>query len=379
MLRKTIFWIHLLSGLIAGAVIAIMSATGIAIAFEAEILDWVDHDLSKVEVPADTSAKLTIDELLARIPESYPDFKTTAFQTYPSNDKAYKFLQGRDRELYANPYTGEFAESKAGPAHHVLHTLEAWHRWLGASEGTNSTGRLITGVSNFAFLILCLTGLYLWFPRALKSRLFKKALTLNKKAKGKARDFNWHNVFGIWNLPVLVILVATAVVISFNWGHKLVFQLAGEEAPEHRDFRMLMVKAPALPEHPADAQPLPYQEIADKTIAAFPDYQLLWVNFPRPLLPAQAVQPLNVGLYLPGFFERERYTPISVDPFTGEVLQATRFEDRSPGMQARVWVRFLHTGEAFGLFGKIVATLATAASLVLVYTGFALSYRRFFG
>lgn len=56
----------------------------------------------------------------------------------------------------------------------------------------------------------------------------------------------------------------------------------------------------------------------------------------------------------------------------------TRFQDRGTGMKARVWIRFLHTGEAFGLIGKIVATLATAASLVLEYTGFALSWRRFF-
>jgi hypothetical protein len=41
-------------------------------------------------------------------------------------------------------------------------------------------------------------------------------------------------------------------------------------------------------------------------------------------------------------------------------------------------LRFLHTGEAFGFIGKVIATVATAGSLFLVYTGFALSYRRFF-
>ena len=67
-----------------------------------------------------------------------------------------------------------------------------------------------------------------------------------------------------------------------------------------------------------------------------------------------------------------------LDPWRGDVLKKVSFADRSPGLQARVWVRFLHTGEAFGLTGKIIATLATAASLVLVWTGFALSWRRFF-
>ncbi|EDY85214.1 hypothetical protein VDG1235_4849 [Verrucomicrobiia bacterium DG1235] len=82
---------------------------------------------------------------------------------------------------------------------------------------------------------------------------------------------------------------------------------------------------------------------------------------------------------MPGFFQSQGYTPLSIDPITGEVLKFTLFEERSVGLQSRVWIRFLHTGEAFGLIGKIIATLATAASLILIYTGFALSWRRFFG
>ncbi|MBN8458073.1 MAG: PepSY domain-containing protein [Verrucomicrobia bacterium] len=52
------------------------------------------------------------------------------------------------------------------------------------------------------------------------------------------------------------------------------------------------------------------------------------------------------------------------------------FTDRSAGVRARVWVRFLHTGEAGGTLGRIVAFAATFGSLVLVWTGCALSWRR---
>lgn len=379
MLRKSIFWIHLVSALISGIIIAIMSATGIAIAFEAEILDWVDRDFSRVEIPAAQKTPLTIDQLLAGLAIEHPDFKPSTIQTFPEPDRAYKFFQGRENLIFANPYTGAFHFSAAGPAHHVLHTLEEWHRWLGASDGPNSSGRLITGVSNFAFLVLCITGLYLWFPRSLKARLFKSALLLKSGAKGKVRDFNWHNVFGFWSLIPLIIIVATGVVISFAWGHKLLFTVLGEEAPVHRDFRMLMVKAPSLPDYPGDAKPLSYQNIADKVEAAFPDSTLLSISLPRPAATGTPPTPLNVAVYLPAPFQSAGYTPLAIDPYSGEILQATRFENRSAGLQARVWVRFLHTGEAFGLFGKTIAALASAASLILVYTGFALAYRRFFG
>lgn len=83
-------------------------------------------------------------------------------------------------------------------------------------------------------------------------------------------------------------------------------------------------------------------------------------------------------VFTPAPFATAGRVQLYLDPFRGDVLRQVAFADRSPGLRARVWMRFLHTGEAFGLPGKIIATLATAASLVLVYTGFALSWRRFF-
>ena len=39
-LRRVLFWTHLFFGLSAGLVIAIMSVTGLALAFEEEIIEW---------------------------------------------------------------------------------------------------------------------------------------------------------------------------------------------------------------------------------------------------------------------------------------------------------------------------------------------------
>jgi len=72
-------------------------------------------------------------------------------------------------------------------------------------------------------------------------------------------------------------------------------------------------------------------------------------------------------------------TTVSVDPYRGEILSVNGFADFSPGRKARLWMRFLHTGEAFGIWGKAIAAAASFASLFLVWTGFALSWRRFFG
>lgn len=61
----------------------------------------------------------------------------------------------------------------------------------------------------------------------------------------------------------------------------------------------------------------------------------------------------------------------------GEVVRWEPFESQSLGRRLRSWSRFTHTGEAFGLAGQTIAGLVSAGGCVLVYTGLALSLRRF--
>jgi uncharacterized iron-regulated membrane protein len=69
---------------------------------------------------------------------------------------------------------------------------------------------------------------------------------------------------------------------------------------------------------------------------------------------------------------------LSFDPFTGQALRRETFASYNLGRQIRSWMRFLHTGEALGWFGQFIAALASLGGAFLVWTGFALSWRRFF-
>jgi hypothetical protein len=53
------------------------------------------------------------------------------------------------------------------------------------------------------------------------------------------------------------------------------------------------------------------------------------------------------------------------------------FSTQTPGRRARSFLRFAHTGEVGGLAGQTIAGLVSAAGAVLVYTGLALTLRRF--
>ncbi len=379
--RKIVFWLHLGCGLVTGVVVAIMSLTGILIVFEHEILEWIDGDLAVLEVPAN-EPRPSIEAVRRQLEDDSPGFQPDSVLIYPDADKAWRFMAGRDEHVYVNPYTGAAAPTQATGVHDFLHLMEDWHRWLGAEKSEHSFGRLVTGVSNFAFLILCMSGLYLWFPKRWSRRALRPLLWFNWKYRGKARDFNWHNVIGFWTLPVLVVLVGTGVIISFGWAHNLVFRIVGEEPPAFRDFRMLMVAPPEIvaPVNGSAAGCLPLDQIVEKVIERHPEWEALQIRLPVAQEAAAApAKALDITVFEPAPFATAGRVMLYVDPFTGESLKQVGFADRSTGLRARVWVRFLHTGEAFGLTGKIIATLATLGSLVLVYTGFALSWRRFFG
>lgn len=372
-LRKIIFWSHLACGLIAGVVIAIMSVTGVAITFEHELLDWLDRDVAHVVSPAGIAPK-PLAELQAAVAHQFPAFKTTSIQIPRAPTEAYTFRAGRDATLYVDPYTGAAATPKSDAAHHVIEELIYWHRWLGAKDGPTSTARLVTGVCNAAFLGLCLTGLWLWFPRKWSRRALRPLVWFVGDYRGKARDFNWHNVLGLWSAPALIVLTATGVVISFGWAHNLVFHAAGEQPSKFRDFRMMAVAVPTVSPVSPRMPRLELDAIHARLLREFPTAESIAYTLQTDV---PSLRPLNVAVFEPAMFSTAGRVMTYVDPFRGDVLSATRFSDRSAGLQARVWIRFLHTGEAFGLTGKIIAAATTAASLVLIWTGFALSWRRF--
>ena len=69
-------------------------------------------------------------------------------------------------------------------------------------------------------------------------------------------------------------------------------------------------------------------------------------------------------------------TQLVVNRETGS-LQPTRGNaSTSLGQKLRMWARFLHTGEQFGVIGETIALLATLGGIFLVWTGISLAIWR---
>jgi uncharacterized iron-regulated membrane protein len=72
----------------------------------------------------------------------------------------------------------------------------------------------------------------------------------------------------------------------------------------------------------------------------------------------------------------QRRHALVLDAATGSVQDRQPFSSQSTGQKARSWIRFLHTGEALGIAGQTIAGIVSLTSLVMVWTGLALAYRR---
>ena len=75
----------------------------------------------------------------------------------------------------------------------------------------------------------------------------------------------------------------------------------------------------------------------------------------------------------------QRRHTLTLDATTGAVQSYAPFSSQTAGQKARSWIRFLHTGEALGIPGQTVAGAVSLGAAFLVFTGFCLSWRRFFG
>ena len=63
---------------------------------------------------------------------------------------------------------------------------------------------------------------------------------------------------------------------------------------------------------------------------------------------------------------------------TGEIERVETFSSFNAGRKIRMWMRPIHTGEAGGILGQTIAAGTAFSAAVLVWTGSALAWRRFF-
>jgi uncharacterized iron-regulated membrane protein len=358
-LRKSLFWIHLSAGAAAGIVVLIMCVTGVLLGFERQILAWADRGAYR-SAPAPGRQRLDVEALLAKLPDAPSSITLRSDPTEPAEAGF-----GRERTVYLNPYTGSILGEGSKRAHDFFQQVTNWHRWLAAGTENRAAGRAITGASNLLFLLLILSGPFLWLPRKFSRQHLKPILVPRLSLAGKARDFNWHNALGIWSAGPLAIVVASSVVMSYGWANNLLYTLTGTQAPQSGGLR------PAGPRGGRGEKRLPnYAGLDELWLRAekqVPNYRSISLRLEG--APAFTIDSGSGG-------QPDRRATLTFNRRTGEVVSWEPFSKLNAGRRLRSYARFAHTGEAGGLAGQVAASAASASGAFLAYTGLALALRR---
>ena len=370
MIRKIVFWMHLTSGVLAAAVIIIMSVTGVLLTYEHQMIESADMKLYRATVGGE--ARIPLQQAINAVVEETGGIPT-AISIRSANDAPYEVVSGRRGRAYVDAYTGEYLGAGDNDIRVFFSVMTNWHRRLGMEGDSRATGRMLTGVSNLLFLFLVLSGMYLWLPRIWKWVILKNQMWFNPRVdNAKARDYNWHHVFGIWSAIPLVIVVATAVVFSYSWANNLVFMAVGEDPPQRGGGRGGGGSGPvvSIQVSPGVAA-LSMDDLLAEVQSTADGWQLITVG-----LTSGPSTPVPMGVNFASGRQPQREETWYVDPYTGQVAAKTVWGDRSLGARARTAVRFLHTGEYLGVAGQTIAGLVSLFSLIMAWTGIALAWRR---
>lgn len=367
--RSTIFWTHLVAGVVAGLVILVMSVTGVLLTYERQLVEWAEQRYAVP--PGGDQAPLSADEVLGIFRGLHPDEQEFEIRFVNRPGAAITVWAGHDHGYLVNPYTGETLRRGIGATAEFFHVVTDIHRWLAIEGEGFDAARATTAYSNLAFLLLLVTGTYLWLPRVWKWQILKTKMFFNPRVNNsKARDFNWHHVFSFWALVPLVFTVLSATVFYFSWANAAVYGAFGEQVPDRSGGE----HAPLLAEPVQNA--LTQQELLQLAIRhangnGASDWYSIWM---KPGVTAGAAADFYIDRSI-GRRPALAYE-LLLDGSDGTVLEFKRLTDYSPGDQARDFVRFVHTGEVFGFTGQTIAGLASLAACLLVYTGLALAWRR---
>jgi uncharacterized iron-regulated membrane protein len=371
-LRSILFWCHLVCGVVAGAVILIMSVTGVLLTYQRQITAWADMRGYHSEPPRG-STRLSADDLLARARRAYPDLAPTAI-VIRADASAPASVAAGPRQVFLNPYSGAvLGQGNGQGVRDFFRSVVEWHRYVAMAGENRATGRAITGASNLMFLFIVVSGLFLWWPRTWTWAAVKSVIWFRGNVAGKARDFNWHNTIGFWSAIPLAIIVAGGVVISYPWATALVYRAYGEQPPAPGG----VAARGAAPQLRAGAQEraagnaTPLETMITTARAHMPDWKTISVAIPAGN-PPRVVLTLDAG---DGGQPHKRAT-LTLDRRTGDVERWEPYSTQSPGRRARTWLRFAHTGEVYGLAGQTLAGVVTGGAVVLVWTGIALALRR---
>ena len=343
--------IHLWLGIGTGIIVVIISLTGCVYVFEKEIRGYVQQDYK--QVPAQDKGFVGLQRIIQRFGKIAPAETLTAVRINNSQPNATIAISTKNKSVYFfNPYTAELVKQS---------TLD----WLDTAEHIHTSllldepGKFIIRWSVVMFVIILISGIILWFPNQI--RLVKQSVTIKWNASFKRVNYDLHNVLGFYSSGILLIIALSGLYFAFKEVKTAASFLSGSKLSK-------VTAAPQIQLPVAKDLALRYDQLYNRTLTKFPGAK-------ETIMSVRKTGELRLRLIYPYTWAKKQNT-FFFDPVTGRMLNYKLYKDNSAADVLEATNYDLHTGQLFGLFGKVVACIVSLISASLPITGFIIWWKK---
>ncbi len=207
-LRRALFQVHLWTGLVVGLYVVAVCVSGSAVVFRRELSRALGAGPRFVTM---TARRLTDDELGRAAERAYPGYRTTRiWKSRRSNVALDVWLDGPGPQLQHlfDPFTGRDLGPTVPAGLKVLDWLVDFHDNLHADR----TGRVINGVGAICLLVLCLTGLVIWWPGV---GAWRRSLVVRFGGNWKRVNWDLHSAVGFWTALLVLMWAVSSIYLVF--------------------------------------------------------------------------------------------------------------------------------------------------------------------
>ncbi|AVR96884.1 PepSY-associated TM helix domain-containing protein [Pseudoduganella armeniaca] len=372
--RKLLRNLHLYLSLAFGVLLVLAGLTGVGLTWIDELDEALNPSLLRVAGRAGpvappgmmaerVAARLEADARYGRpsglqLPREPDGVVIASYRVSKSAGDALALP--RIRQVMVDPVTlvvlGERNWGEFGLSRPLLtSTLFHLHRYLFAGE----IGKFVMGVSGLALFLIGAIGVALWWPKATLGALVK-SFRIHGHWKTMKFQYSFHRSAGMVMAPVLMMLGFSGMYFNLpDWVRPAVASVATVTPLE---------KLHNAPVRGPRGAPIG----AAQAIAAAQAFNPAG-RIGRISLPADKKTPYEIRMRQPGEVRQgDGSTRITVDAYTGLLLRVRDPLSAPAGDTFLNWQFPLHTGEAFGLAGRLVITLAGFAPLAFMVTGLVL-------
>ena len=343
--------------------------TGALLSFNDELDRFFLGDLGRV---TPTGAMIAEPVLLAIVSAAYPD--ATAEIEGPAADHPTQAAQfwlepkgeaalPRD-EVFVNPYTGQIlGDRKWGEIHldgrHFMPMVYRLHYAL-LVQDWDGWGFWVMGIVSLLWAFDHVASLILSIPR---NGPFWKAMTVKWRGSAYRINFDIHRAFGLGMWVIMAMLALTGASWNATFFGTNVVQYAIDATTSTTTAAMDRVADRATPLDAPALDMVAARAAITGTLAAMAyEPQELYVEYNAAKGAYQVWARLDAG--------GTQWLQAALDGNSGQVLALNDPKDRKIGDIIKDWIYPLHSGQAFGLVGRILICLTGIATAVFCVTGF---------